>query len=106
MPENVKVLTLLDAADATGESGSHTPRGRKATFQAVGSTTAGAGTATVKVQVSNDEEIWLDAASIALTLATIESSDGFTLDAPWKFVRANLTALTGTGAEVSVFMGS
>jgi hypothetical protein len=40
------------------------------------------------------------------TSATAPSiTDGFTTEAPWKFVRANVTNITGTGATVSVVMG-
>jgi len=72
------------------------------TFQAYGTTTAGAGAATIKIQVSNNETDWLDLGTISLTLATTSSSDGFAAEAPWQYVRANVTALSGTGASVSV----
>jgi hypothetical protein len=78
-----------------------------ATFQAYGTTTAGGGTVTVLIQGSN---IDLDAAfitigTITLTLGTTVTSDGFVTSAPWKYVRANVSAISGTGASVNVLMG-
>lgn len=32
-------------------------------------------------------------------------SDGFTTTSPWRYVRASVTAITGTGASISVNMG-
>ena len=74
-------------------------------FQAHGLTTAGAGAATVKVQVSNDNSNWIDLGTISLTLSTTRSTDGFACIAAWAFVRGNVTALSGTGAKVSLIMG-
>ena len=74
-------------------------------FHVSGKTTAGAGAATVKIQVSNDGLVWLDLATVTLTLSTTATSDGFATQAPWVFTRANVTALSGTGASVSVVMG-
>lgn len=77
----------------------------KSTFQAVVQGT-GALTATVIIDASNDGDNW-----IATPLGTITLSgndvvnDGFTTDAPWKFVRARVTVLTGTNATVNVKMG-
>jgi hypothetical protein len=54
---------------------------------------------------------WLATAIGTVTLngttsATLPSlTDGFTTEAPWKFVRVNVTNITGTGATVSVVMG-
>jgi hypothetical protein len=75
----------------------------KTTFQASGATTSGAGAATVVIQVSNDNSNWITAGTITLTLGTSETSDGFAFDAHWEHVRANVTAISGTGAYVSVF---
>ncbi len=71
-------------------------------FQAFGTTTSGSGAATIKIQVSNNKIDWLDLGTITLTLGTTSTSDGFASDACWVWVRANVTALSGTGASVSV----
>lgn len=77
----------------------------KATFQAT-VTGTGAVTATVDIEYSNDGVNVVDTVGGTITLSgTTTHSDGFTSDAPWKYVRANVTAVTGTGATVQVYMG-
>ena len=77
-----------------------------ATFQAVVVGT-GAVTATVTIEVSNDALYALSTVAGTITLSgTTSNSDGFTTtDAPWKYVRANVTAVSGTAATVTVLMG-
>lgn len=72
------------------------------TFQATVSGT-GAVSATVDIEVSNDGVNVVDtvAGTIALS-GTTSDSDGITVDAPWGFWRANVTAISGTGAAVTV----
>lgn len=79
-------------------------------FQAI-VTGTGAVTATVAIQVSNEEATgqgtnsnWITIGSIALT-GTTTATDGFTTIAPWRFVRAVTTNVTGTDATVEVIMG-
>lgn len=77
----------------------------KATFQAIVSGT-GAVTATVTIEYSNDGVNACSTVGGTITLSgTTSSTDGFTSDAPWKYVRANVTAVSGTGATVQVYMG-
>lgn len=95
---------LLNGKTSTG-AGTAYAMGGKRTFQASGATTAGAGAATIKIQVSNDNANWLDLATISLTLSTTTATDGLAADAPWGYVRANVTAISGTGASVTVRMG-
>lgn len=71
-------------------------------FQANGLTTAGVGSATVKVQGSLDGSNWTDLGTITLSLSTTISNDGFPVNAPWSHVQATVVAITGTGASVSV----
>lgn len=75
------------------------------TFQAT-VTGTGAVTATVIIDVSNDgiNAVTTVLGTITLT-GTTSSSDGFTTNAPWKYVRARVTAISGTGATVQVYMG-
>lgn len=77
-----------------------------ASFQAI-VTGTGAVTATVAIQVSEDGVNWCTTAlgTISLT-GTTTASDGFATASAWKYVRANVTAITGTGASVSVLMGA
>lgn len=101
-----KVHTLLSAATSVSAGSGYLKPTTKCTFQSDGTTTAGAGSATVKVQVSNNNSDWVDLGTITLTLSTTSSSDGFTSDAPWKYVRGNVTAISGTGASVNLNMGT
>jgi hypothetical protein len=99
------VTTLLSAGTATGAGTAATPRGTKRTFQAVGTTSSGTGAATVQVQVSNDNTNWLTLGTMSLSLSTTATTDGFASDAVWPFVRGNVTAISGTGAAVTLTMG-
>jgi len=75
------------------------------TFQAnvVGT---GAVSATVIIDASNDNVYWCATPLGTITLSgTTSHSDGFTTTAPWKYVRARVTAVSGTGATVTVNMG-
>lgn len=96
---------ILSAATATGAGSVFTPWGAKRTFQAYGTTSAGAGAASINIEGSNDSSNWLTIGNISLTLATTASNDGFASDAPWRFIRANVASISGTNASVSVVMG-
>jgi hypothetical protein len=76
------------------------------TFQAVFRDTSGSGTATITILGSNDGVYWASTAlgTIVLT-GTSPQSDGFNTVAPWKYIKAVLSSLTGTGASVYVLMG-
>lgn len=75
------------------------------TFQAT-VTGTGAVAATVVIDCSNDGTNWCTTSLGTITLTgTTTASDGFTTTAPWKFVRARVTAISGTGASVIVLMG-
>lgn len=78
----------------------------EATFQAT-VTGTGAVTATVTIEFSNDGVNVLATVGGTITLSgTTTSSDGFTTtSAPWKYARANVTAISGTGATMQVYMG-
>jgi hypothetical protein len=78
-----------------------------ATFQAYGSTTAGAGACVVTIQGSNidDTNAFITLGTITLTLGTTVTSDGFATTASWKYIRANVVSISGTGASVNVLMG-
>ena len=64
----------------------------------------GAVSATVVVEVSNDGEYWLTLGTITLS-GTTSDSDGFASNAAWAFVRSDTTAISGTGATVTVTEG-
>lgn len=77
----------------------------KTTIQAI-VTGTGAVTATVVIDVSNDGDNWCSTVLGTITLSgTTSSADGFTTDAPWKYMRARVTAISGTSATVTVLYG-
>lgn len=75
------------------------------TFQAVGLTSAGAGSAVVNIQCSNDGVNWMTYGTITLTLGTTATSDGLVIAAPWGYFRASLGSISGTNAKVNVLFG-
>jgi len=98
--------TLLSAATTTG-AGSAKPRdAAMCTFQARGTTSAGAGSATVQVQGSLDGVSWDTIGTITLTLGTTVTSDGFTSQDKYEFHRGNVSAISGTGAAVTLLRGA
>lgn len=69
-------------------------------------TGTGAVAATINIEVSNDGVTWCSTVMGTITLSgTTSSADGFTSQAPWKYVRANVTAISGTDATAQVYMG-
>jgi len=98
-------MLLLNAVTAPGSGIANHVDQCARTFQAVGATTAGSGSATIGIEVSNDATNWLTHDTITLTLSTTSATAGIEMDAPWAYVRGNVTAISGTGAAVSLFMG-
>lgn len=73
------------------------------TFQSYISGT-GAVTATVLIEGSNDAVGWVLLQTHTLSGTTTDVA-GVPSSAQWEFVRARLTAISGTGAAVTVTMG-
>lgn len=68
-------------------------------------TGTGSVTATVAIEGSNDDTHWSSTALATITLSgTTTKTDGATVISPVKYVRANITNITGTGATVEVTM--
>jgi hypothetical protein len=108
----VSSVKSCDAATATGACESHQLQCTDRTFQAYGATTAGAGAATVVIEGSNKDSPasgtrvdWVTLGTITLTLATTQSGDGFASSARWRHVRGYVTAISGTNANATVWMG-
>lgn len=95
----VPTTVLLAAATVTGASDYTRPAGLKRTFQA----TMNAGTAAIDIEGSNDGVGWVVMASIAVDVSGDRSSAGVVTDSPWKYTRANVTAISG--GNVTVTMG-
>lgn len=107
-PNNQELLVEVTAIEATKRLRTQS---KDFTVQAKGQTSSGAGTATILVQASNLDNPtvdtdWVTLDTLSLTLATTTSSDFGQFSATWRWVRANLTVLTGTGAAVTVALGS
>lgn len=79
------------------------------TFHAKGTTSSGAGAASIVVQVSNFESSvdadWITLGTISLTLGTTSTGDGFASSAGWTYVRGKIASISGTGASVQLVMG-
>lgn len=99
------VTTLLNAVTATGAGASSRPLVKNRTFHISGNTSSGVGSAAVKVEGSNDNATWVTLATINLTLSATPTADGFASDAPWAYVRGNVSAISGTGAAITLMMG-
>ena len=95
---------LLRGATSAATGSPISNRGGARTFQAV-VTGSGALTATVEVEVSNNGTHFLPLGTIGMT-GTNAATDGFAADAPWLFLRARVTAISGTGASIDVIAGS
>lgn len=80
-------------------------------FQAIATATSGAVSGTVLIQVSIEEDTFNGVKSNWITMGTITLSgtttatDGFTTICPWRYVRASVTAISGTAATIEVIMG-
>ena len=90
-------MHILDSATTTVTGTSVTPIAKDRTFQA---TQTGGTSATVLIEVSNDNVNFLTLATISLTVDTV----GIASDAAWHFVRARVSAIVG--GSVDVFMGT
>ena len=105
-------VQILTSATATGAGEVHQPRCSLRTFQANGTTSAGAGSATIVIRGSNlsapvaaTAGHWVDLGTITLTLSTTLSGDGVALFSTWRHVKAHVTAISGTDATVNAYMG-
>lgn len=65
----------------------------------------GAVTATVIVQGCNDEASWKTFSTFSLS-GTTTALDGASYVQPWKFIRAGVTAISGTGATVQAYLNA
>ncbi len=72
-------------------------------ISANGTTSSGTGSATIVIEVSNNGTVWLASplGTITLTLGTTATADGFQADTSFAYMRARVTAISGTGASVN-----
>jgi formylmethanofuran dehydrogenase subunit C len=97
--------TMLQAAANGAASANFSTDSADRTFQGI-VTGTGAVSATIVVEGSNTGQTgeYISLGTITLT-GTTKATDGFASNAKWTYVRARVTAATGTGAAVSVYMG-
>jgi hypothetical protein len=100
---------LLKSVIATGAGPTlanpvHSSPNAAKTFQANGTVSTSTGSATIYVQVSNNNSDWITLGTITLTLGTSSTSDGFASLAPWAYIRGNVNAISGTNATVTLTM--
>lgn len=100
----VKLLTDQTTSPVTGvphKIGNHPPH------RAYQATVAGPGavTATVVIYVSTDGTNFIELATITLS-GTTSATDGFASATGWSWVRANITAISGTGATINATMAA
>lgn len=105
-------VPLLTARTTTGSDELMSPRCDLRTFHATGTTSAGAGAATILIEGSDiaapvltTNVDWVTLGTISLTLGTTKTGDGFASQAPWRWVRARVSAISGTNASVDAYMG-
>lgn len=98
----VKLLTDSITTDTGALIPVATTAGR--TFQAVVVGT-GAQTATIVIEVSMDGTNVITLGTITLS-GTTTATDGFATTATWPFVRARVSAVSGTGATIQVYAGA
>jgi hypothetical protein len=100
-PATVLTTTTTETSD--------TQRAKSAerTWQASGQTSSGSGAATIVIEVSNVDEAdtFMELGTITLVLGTTDTADGFTTCAPWVYARARVSAISGTGASVTISLG-
>jgi hypothetical protein len=70
--------------------------------QAVLTCSSGDCSGTVVIEVSNDSQNWLTAGTITFAAAASPQTEGLLIDAPWSAVRARTSAISGTGATMTV----
>ena len=103
MPGN---LILCQNAGATGAKAGIDSVPYVKTYSATSKTSTGAGTAGVAIEGSADGgTTWKQIGTISLVTSDTATSDGFTSEDRYPKVRANVTALTGTQATVTVYAG-
>lgn len=99
------VLTILGPTTTTSTGPGMFKDAPNSVFQATVVGT-GAVSATVVIECSLDNVNWCQTALGTITLSgTNSASDGFTTNASWKYIRARISAVSGTSATVNVDTG-
>lgn len=110
--ESVSSVQLLTSVTTTATGGLFSPRCVNRTFQAMGSTSSGSGSAAIVIEASDKSSPatgtnvdWTTLGTITLTLGTTQTNDGFVSAASWRWIRARVSSISGTGATVDAYLG-
>lgn len=110
--ETMSSVQLLTNATTTATGGYISPRCVNRTFQAMGTTSSGSGSSAIVIEGSNKSAPvegtnvdWTTLGTITLTLGTTQTNDGFVSAASWRWIRARVSSISGTGATVNAYMG-
>ena len=105
----MKTISILPATLTTVTGGSVPIKEENTREMSIQATVAGTGalTASIIIEVSNDNRGWVSNAVSNINLSgTTVASQGLLLKAPWAYIRARVTSISGTGASVTVTAGA
>lgn len=95
--------TLLGSASTVMQSQSIEAPNIRKIFVANGRVSSGIGDAIVHIDVSLDNIVWINSVvELVLSLSTTVSGVTNFIDNPWRFVRARITAISGTNPIITV----
>ena len=97
-----KPIPLLTGVTVQGAGAQAYNQPSQKTFNAL-LTGTGAVSASINIEACNVDNGWVTIGTIPLS-GTGSAADGFYHDGPWAQIRANVTAISGTNAAVSVSM--
>jgi len=102
----VRVVQMLSAVTTVSTGEGFDPIAQNLTFQGIGTTTSGAGSATVVVEASLDGTNFNTLATITLPIVDENTpfADSFAINASWINIRGRVSAISGTGTSVNLFM--
>jgi hypothetical protein len=104
----MSISSFQTIAAATAQTTGETHRFRKTNimFQADGTVSTSTGSATVIIEGHLGGGVWATIDTLTLTLGVTATSDwGFTKE-PWEYMRARVSAISGTNATVNVWFSS
>lgn len=97
---------LLTSAAAPVTGAFVKPGGVGFSVIASGITSSGAGAASIVIEGSHDGVTPITLATIALVLGATVIAEGFGSYVPYRYVRARLVSISGTGAAISATVGA
>lgn len=110
LPRYFRFASGTNSTTANGNSDAIYKESPYSAIQAI-ITGTGSVSATVTMQVSNENETgqglksnWITLATISLS-GTTTATDGFATIATWRYIRAVVSSISGTGATIEVLMG-